>query len=356
MFSLRRKTWEEPDVDLRLSDEQRAVRETFAALMRKESTPQRVRIAESTGIDKALWQSYAQVEALGIGIPSDHGGADGGLLELALIAEEAGRRLAPIPIAETAAAARLLGRLGEKELLEPVLTGSNIVSLATGSRPVRDQLLVDGAIAHAVLAFDGESVLYVTRPDGQPTIPHRNLGGLPLARWDPDADATGRSLAEGEPARAEFARALDDVRVLRAAALTGLAGEAVQIGSEYAKVRMAFGQPIGMYQAVAHPFADILGALDGAQLLVQKACWALDSEHDDGPALASMAFVFAAETAYQASQHSLHVHGGYGFTEEYDIQLYYRRAKAWTVAFADPRRELLVLADRRFGPALPGGR
>ena len=340
-------------MDLRLTDEQRAVREAFAALFRKESTPQRVRMAESTGMDMALWQSYAQVEALGIGIPSDHGGADGGLLELALIAEEAGRRLAPIPIAETAAAARLLGRLGEKELLGPVFTGSNIVSLATGSRPVCDQLLVDGAIAHAVLAFDGESVLYVTRPDGQPTIPHRNLGGLPLARWDA---ATGRSLADGEPARAEFARALDDVRVLRAAALIGLAGEAVQIGSEYAKVRMAFGQPIGMYQAVAHPFADILGALDGAQLLVQKACWALESEHDDGPALASMAFVFAAETAYQASQHSLHVHGGYGFTEEYDIQLYYRRAKAWTVAFTDPRRELLVLADRRFGPALPGGR
>ena len=340
-------------MDLRLTDEQRAVRETFAALFRKESTPQRVRIAESTGMDRALWQSYAQVEALGIGIPSDHGGADGGLLELALIAQEAGRRLAPIPIAETAAAARLLGRLGEKELLAPVLTGSNIVSLATGSRPVGDQLLVDGAIADAVLAFDGESVRYVTRPDGQPTIPRRNLGGLPLARWDV---ATGRSLAEGEPARGEFARALDEVRVLRAAALIGLAEEAVQIGSEYAKVRMAFGQPIGMYQAVAHPFADILGALDGAQLLVQKACWALDSEQDDGPALATMAFVFAAETAYQASQHSLHVHGGYGFTEEYDIQLYYRRAKAWTVAFADPRRELLVLADRRFGPALPGGR
>ena len=53
-----------------------------------------------------------------------------------------------------------------------------------------------------------------------------------------------------------------------------------------------------------------------------------------------VAFVFAAEMAYQASQHSLHVHGGYGFTEEYDIQLYYRRAKAWAVAFADPRHEL----------------
>ena len=335
MFSLRRKTWEEPDVDLRLSDEQRAVRETFAALFRKESTPQRVRIAESAGMDKALWQSYAQLEALGIGIPADYGGADGGLLELALIAR--GGRPSSGPDSGRGDRGRGPSAWSPRRK-RAVGTGINRIEhrvAGNGQRPVGDQLLVDGAIADAVLAFDGKSLLYVTRPDGQPTIPRRNLGGLPLARWDA-ADASGRSLAEGEPARAEFATALDEVRVLRAAALIGLAGEAVQIGSEYAKVRKAFGQPIGMYQAVAHPFADILGALDGAQLLVQKACWALDSEHDDGPALASMAFVFAAETAYQASQHSLHVHGGYGFTEEYDIQLYYRRAKAWTVAFADP--------------------
>ena len=340
-------------MDLRLSDEQRAVRATFAALFRKESSPQRVRIAESTGLDRGLWRSYGAVEALGIGIPSDYGGSDGSLLELALLAEEAGRRLAPIPVAETAAAARLLARLGEKELLAPVLNGSSIVSLATHSAPVGDQLLVDGAIADAVLALDGDCLLYVPRPDGQPTIPRRNLGGLALARWDIRADSP--SLVEGEQARVEFAATLDEVRVLRAAALVGLAREALRIGSEYTKVRQAFGQPIGMYQAVAHPFADALSALDGAHLLVHKACWALDGEQDEGPALAAMAFIFAAETAYQASQHSLHVHGGYGFTEEYDIQLYYRRAKAWAVAFADPRHELLVLADRRFGPALSGG-
>ena len=64
-----------------------------------------------------------------------------------------------------------------------------------------------------------------------------------------------------------------------------------------------------------------------------------------------MAFVFAAETAYAAAQHSLHIHGGYGFTVECDIQLYYRRAKAWVTAFADPERELDVVADRAYGPS-----
>jgi alkylation response protein AidB-like acyl-CoA dehydrogenase len=342
-------------VDLRLSEEQRAVRDTFAALFRKESTPQRVRIAEVSGFDEQLWRGYADIGAVGIGVPADCGGADGGLLELALVAEEAGRRLAPIPVAETAAAARLLGRLREKQLLEPILTGSSIVSLATRPAPVGQQWLVDGAIADGVLALDGESLLYVTRPDGLPKIPRRNLGGLAVERWD-STDCERTPLAEGDQAWGLFAEALDEVRVLRAAALIGLAAEAVRIGSDYAKVRHAFGQPIAMYQAVAHPFADAVAALDGAQLLIHKACWALDSGYTDGAALASMAFVFAAETAYQASQHSLHVHGGYGFMEEYDIQLYYRRAKAWAVAFADPRGELLTLADRRFGPVSTGGR
>src|SRR6202000_1628882 len=161
----------------------------------------------------------------GIVIPSDYGGSDGSLLELALLAEEAGRRLAPIPVAETAAAARLLARLGEKELLASVLTGSSIVSLATRSAPVGDQLLVDGAIADAVLAFDGKALLHVPRPDGQTTRPRTNLGGLGLARWD--TATTGRVLAEGEQARSGFAAALDEVRVLRAAGLVGLAREAL---------------------------------------------------------------------------------------------------------------------------------
>jgi alkylation response protein AidB-like acyl-CoA dehydrogenase len=341
-------------VDLGLTSEQRAVREAFAALFGKQATPERVRKAEVTGFDELLWRHFADIGALGMGVPSDCGGGDGGLLELALAAKEAGRRIAPIPVAETAAAARLLSRLNEKELLAPVLNGSVIVSVATWPGPVSQQMLVDGAIADAVLALDGNSLVYVSRRDGLPKAARRNLGGLPIGRWD--TPGSTRVLAKGDEARMAYEAALDDVRVLRAAALVGLASEAVGIGSRYAIVREAFGQPIGMYQAVAHPFADALAALDGAQLLVHKACWAIDSEQDEAGALAAMAFVFAAEAAYHATAHSLHVHGGYGFMEEYDIQLYYRRAKAWAAAFADPRRELLTVADRRFGPVTSGGR
>jgi alkylation response protein AidB-like acyl-CoA dehydrogenase len=175
----------------------------------------------------------------------------------------------------------------------------------------------------------------------------RNVGSMPLARW---ASNSERTVASGATAIEAFATALDEIRVLRAAALVGLAFEAIEMGAIYARERRAFGVPIGSYQAVAHPLADAVVAADGAQLLVWKACWALTTGHPQGPALASMALLFAGRTAYTAAQHSLHIHGGYGFMEEYDIQLYFRRGKAWHAAFADPHRELALLADRRLGP------
>lgn len=333
-------------MNLGLTDDQQAVRATFATLFAKESSPERVRAAEGTGFDEALWKILAELGVVGIAVPSDLGGAGAGLLELALIAEEAGRHLAAVPLAEPWAAARLLARLDRADLLGPALDGSRLVSLAPARVPVGEQLLPDGAIADVVLARSDQDVIIAGRP--QMVAPVANLGALPLARW---ADVKTSIVQTGSSAVSAFEAARDDVRVLRAAALVGLTARVVEIGADYAKDRKAFGIPIGGYQAVAHPLADAAMFHDGAQLLVWKACWALDAGDPDGPALASMAFTFASETAYRAAEHSLHLHGGYGFMQEYDVQLYYRRAKAWSTVFDDPRRELAAIADRRFGPA-----
>jgi alkylation response protein AidB-like acyl-CoA dehydrogenase len=335
-------------VNLALSDEQRDMRDVFANLFTKEVPPERVRAAEPTGHDAELWQLMVSTGVLGVAVPERSGGGGGGLLELALIAEEAGRRLAPVPIPETTATARLLADYGADELLGQALDGSVLVSLATRLDPLPTQLLPDGAVADIALALAGDGVVAVRRPSY--VRPVSNMGSLPIARWV-DADVAGAQLvASGPDAVPRYHRALDEVRVIRAAALVGLAHQSIEIGAQYAKERRAFGVPIGTYQGVAHPLADAVVAADGAQLLVWKACWALDESTIEGPALASMALVFAGQTAYQAAQHSLHLHGGYGFMAEYDIQLYYRRAKAWLTALADPTGELLVLADRRFGP------
>jgi alkylation response protein AidB-like acyl-CoA dehydrogenase len=334
-------------VNLGLTEEQQFVRSTFSTLFGREAAPARVRAAEPSGHDPALWAQMIATGALGVGVPEDDGGGGGGILELALIAEEAGRRVAPIPFAEPAAAARLLAACGAVDLLEDALAGASIVSLATRPGAVESQLLTDGAVADVVLALEPDRVIAVRRPpDVRPTS---NMGSLPLARWRRADDV--EVLAEGAEVRRWFSAALDEVRVLRAATLVGLASEAIEIGAAYAREREAFGIPIGTYQAVAHPLADALVAKDGAQLLTWKACWALAEGLPSAPALASKAYVFAAETAYAAAQHSLHLHGGYGFTVECDIQLYYRRAKAWVTTFADPERELDVVAGRIFGPA-----
>jgi alkylation response protein AidB-like acyl-CoA dehydrogenase len=336
-------------VNLALTEEQQFVRETFASLFAKESSAARVRQAEAAGHDPDLWQLLVETGALGVGVPQDSGGGGGGLLELALIAEEAGRRVAAVPLPEMAAAVRLLAECGAGELLHDVLSGSRILSLATAPGPVERQLLTDGAIADIVLGLQGDQIVAVHRPAD--VRPVSNMGALPMARWD--APAKADVLAKGDRPRHAFATALDEVRILRSAALNGLASEAIEIGAAYARERQAFGVPIGTYQAVAHPLADALVAKDGAQLLTWKACWAATERLPRASSLAAMAFVFSAETAYTASQHSLHIHGGYGFTVECDIQLYYRRAKAWVTTFADPDRELDFVAERTLGPA-PG--
>jgi alkylation response protein AidB-like acyl-CoA dehydrogenase len=332
-------------VDLSLNPEQQAVREAFATLFAKESTPSRVRAVEADGFDPRLWSTVQDMGAVDVGIPTERGGGGGGLLELSLIAQEAGRWVAPIPFAEPPAAARLCAEVGAGDLVAAIVEGAQLVSLCTRRSGLAGQLLADGSIADVVVSLEGDRLVANSRPAEVRAVP--NLGGLPLARWDPLGPPV--VLAAGEVAVDAFERACDDVRLLRAAALFGLTSEAIEIGAAYARERLAFGVPIGSYQAVAHPLADAVTANDGLELLIRKAAWALDEALPSGPTLASKAFVFAAETAQRATQHSLHIHGGYGFTQEYDIQLYYRRAKAWSVVFADPAHELLTLADRLYG-------
>ncbi|MDQ1536356.1 MAG: hypothetical protein QOE58_749 [Actinomycetota bacterium] len=336
-------------MDLRLTEEQRALQESVMALLSREVSTADVRRAESMGLDRRLWGLMAATGLPGIGVAERLGGGGGGLLEMCLVTEAAGAALAPVPLVGTLAASRLLSRAGAEGELTPILSGHTIASLATGHGPIGSQLLADGAAADVVVAMEPSGLVVHDRPHDVSASPARNMGGLLAAFW-PGITA-GRVLLSGPEAKRLWEAALDETRVLLAAALVGLARSATEIGAQYSKERSAFGQPIAMYQAVAHPFADALTAQDGAQMLVWKAAWALDSGDPRGPALASSAFVFAAETAFAAAGHSLHVHGGYGFMEEYDIQLYYRRAKAWACAFSDPERELLLVADRRFGRA-----
>jgi alkylation response protein AidB-like acyl-CoA dehydrogenase len=136
---------------------------------------------------------------------------------------------------------------------------------------------------------------------------------------------------------------------LTAAALAGLARGALDLGVDYAKARRQFGVAIGAFQAVQHRLADVATAVEGARWLAYEAAWAQSEDPGRASALASMAMLFSAASAEQAASASLHFHGGYGFMLEYDIQLYFRRAKGWALVNGDPGREYRRLAALLFG-------
>jgi hypothetical protein len=295
------------------------------------------------------------VGALGVpamGVEPTLGGAGAGLLDLELVSERYGAALAPVPIVESWVAARLLAEAGD--------AGSGALGHLTADRPAPAtvalrpahegvaRLVPAGAVAALVAGLDGDE-LVVVEADPPPDAPVRSLGDAPIA--DRSVRSGDRTvLAGGDRAHALHEHAVDEWRVLTAGALVGLAGAALELGVEYAKQRHQFGVPIGSFQALAHQLADVATMVDGAQLLTREAAWAADEHEADAPALARMAFLFASRTAQRTTAAALHVHGGYGFTLEYDIQLHHRRAKAWPLLLGDPRRESGHLADALFGP------
>jgi alkylation response protein AidB-like acyl-CoA dehydrogenase len=335
-------------MDLALSEDQELIRETFRAFFDQESSLEGVRAAEPLGFSPELWKKLGPTGAVAMGVPESDGGGGTGLLEMALVAEELGRTLAPVPFVEAAVAARALAAAGAKAALERVVDGSLLPTLVL--RPLErapEQLVPAGAVADLALALEGDALVALARPQPGPAAV-RNHASAPLARW-PLAAARRETLARGPAARAVFEQALDEWKLVTAASLVGLGREALRIAAEYAKGRVQFGAPIGSYQGIAHPLADRATELDGAGLLVSEAIWAREAEPARAPALASLAFAFAAEVASRTASFALHTHGGYGFTLEYDAQLYLRRAKGWALVWDDPRAELLRAADRLWG-------
>jgi alkylation response protein AidB-like acyl-CoA dehydrogenase len=328
-------------VDLSLTAEQRQLVESFAAVYARESTSERVRAAEPLGFDAKLWKTLVETGAVEMAVDES-----AGVLELALIAEQYGRTVASAPIIEAQVAARLLANCGGADLLGKVLAGDNLVSFAP--RATRGNVLTlvpGGAVANAVLAFVDDRLIAV--PIRENRQPVENLGSLPLADVTVSDDVV--ELAEGDDAHRMFDDALNLWLALTAAALAGAAKKAVGLGVEYAKQRHAVGNPIGSFQAVSHPLADSATAADGALLLAFEAACAFVDEPDRVRELAAMAFAFAYETARDATQRSLHIHGGYGFGMEGDIQLYYRRVRGWAMVYGESAVALDRVADARYG-------
>ncbi len=336
-------------MDLRPSPEQQQLVSTFADIYRTSSGTEAVASAEGSGHLPQLWHLLQQTGALEMAVPESLGGHGASLLDLELVAEQHGRAIAPAPLIEAQVAARALARIpGERAAaaLASALHGELVTVAVRPCAPSptgeRAELVPAGAIASRALVRSGQQLLLVDLAAS--ATPVANLGSLPLADVTVPADAP--VLLEGSEAVAVFATAVDEWRVLTAAALSGLARRALEIGVAYVKERKAFGQYIGAFQAIAHPLADRAAEVDGCELLVREAAWAADEDPARAPELAAMALGFAAETARDTTSVALHAHGGYGFMLEYPIQLYFRRARAWGGVLENPATSYRAVADR----------
>lgn len=340
-------------MNLDFTEEQQALRGTLRDFFEKESPPRAVRAAEPLGFDAALWRKVCELGLPFVAVPEELGGGGAGWVELAIAAEALGQYLAPVPLIEAAVAGGLLATIAPSAA-EAAVAGERLATLALSPAALSPatggvaRLVPAGAVADLVLVLRGEELLLVEQR-GRPAAAVPNLGAMPLA--DCAVPESAVVLARGEEAVAAWSRGVRQWRLLTAAALAGLAARALDIGLGYVLQRRAFGVLIGSFQTVQHRLADHATSVDGARLLAYKAAWAFDSWLPSAGFLAEAAFLFAAETAFATASDSLHFHGGYGYTLEYDIQLYFRRAKAWPLVAGDRRAGYAALARSRYGAA-----
>lgn len=340
-------------MNLSLTEDQRLLSETFAKLFQHESSPERIRAAQPTGFDEALWHQIVELGVPLMRVEEKSGGAGFGLMDATVLIEEAGRHLASVPVIEMLVVGRILAdplnQSGCAKWLEEFANGKAMVSLAlfdvaTSPR----QLISAGAVADAVLCLDGDKLLLATGGD-HPLL--ANVGASPLAHWQLDGSGTGEHivLQQGIGAVQLFESAVEEWKLLTAVYLGAIGRQALEIAAEYSKEREAFGQLIGSYQGLAHPMADAATEIEGVILLAKGAIWAMAESRPDSAALISMAYWWATQATNRATAKALHVFGGYGLSLEYDIQLYFKRGKAIPLVYGDPNEELDRVAQRLWG-------
>lgn len=333
-------------LDYSLTEDHVDLQTAYRQFFKTYSDIEAVRAAEPSGFDKSLWERLCAMGATTMALPESVGGDGATLVDLTLVAEELGRSLAPVPWIDHVVAARLLERLGA--LGSPdgpdIVNGTQLVAIdpqqvaSTGPR-----LVPAGSIADHIVVLDGDNIVQL----GFSSRPARvdNIGKLPMAWVDPAAADSRVVLASGADAVVEYQRALDEWRLLTAAALVGLVEETMTIAAEFAKSRYTLGVPIGTLQGISHPLANIAITVQSGRGLARRAAWFLDNEPDERPELAPSAYVFMAEEAAKAATMAVHVQGGLGVSAEAAATAYLVRARGWALAGGDPGASAVRIAQ-----------
>ncbi len=370
-------------MDLDLTSEQEMLRQMVRGVCRSYASVETVRAMEDdpVGYPTDLWKQMAALDLIGLMIPAEYGGSAMSALEGAVVYMELGRALAPTPhFVSAVMAAGVLLRSGSEaqkhEWLPRIVAGDAIVTTAwlepgngytargvqTHARPDGDHVVLEGVKSHVPFASAATAMIVLARTGAGDTdidlfVVDAGQSGLTTTQQltvasDAQYEVSLSNVRVPESARVGAAGSgwdtwhdtlLDGV-VLLAAQAVGGARYALDITVQYAKDREQFGKPLGAFQAIAHYLSDAVTAVDGAETLVFEAAWAAATGRSIDR-LAPMAKLFACKTFRDVTAMAQQVFGGVGFTVEYDIQLYFRRAKQLQISWWDDRRlEELIAA------------
>lgn len=325
--------------------------------------------ASGPGFSRDHWQHIADLGWLGLTVPELHGGAGLGFVDLVVVLEETGRSLFPSPLVSNTLAAYAIRRFGSQKQqsrwLPRLVDGSAIGSLALAEEdgvPGPEGVKLAGRTAGKHLTLTGEKwfvgdaaaadlIVVAYRKGksrelglavverGTPGLSAKDLPGIDLTKRlgcvALDRVKIGLDAVLPKGNAAAIAQLFDVGALAVTAEAVGAAEAALRLTAGYAKQRVQFGRPIGTFQAVKHPLAEMYVDIQSFQSLVYYAAWCVDHGHKDLPLAVSRAKAYASEALPRIGIDAIQLHGGIGYTWEYDAQLYLKRAKWLRPAFGD---------------------
>jgi alkylation response protein AidB-like acyl-CoA dehydrogenase len=359
-----------------LTDEELALADSVRKFVADRSplTSLRQLIASGEPYDAGVWkQMTAQLGLAGLTIPESYGGVGAGYSALAVALTELGAGLVASPLLACVLAAEVLLQLDDEaakdELLPRIAGGELIATLAVassaggrvtaagaGDDPAVSGAVLTGSVSPVLNGAEADVLLVPADSDGGPVVYLVNGGADGLTRTRLTAVDHSRSLARialaGTPGRAltgDAAAALsaagDLANLALAAESAGAMKACLDMASAYARIRVAFGQPIGAFQAVKHRLADMEKSWELGNATLRDAARAGDEKPDRFSVAASVARVLLAGAYADAAVDTVQLHGGIGFTWEHDAHLYYKNGLSNKVLLGGPGEQLDRLAD-----------
>lgn len=376
-------------MDFAFTEEQQDLRETARAFLAEHASSERVRAAMEgeSGWDDALWaQLGAELGWTAVHIPEEYGGLGLGYVELVALLELMGERIVCSPYFATLAlganAILVAGSEEQKQQwLGPIAEGERTATLALTEANGRwdpagietlcepsgegyvlrgtKRYVLDGAAADWLIVAarapgtvgeDGISLFRV--PSETPGVARKPLPTVDQTRRQAEIGFDGVSVpasallgtaGEGGPA---LLRILDLAAVALAAEQVGGAQRCLDMAVEYASTRVQFGRVIGSFQSIKHKCADMMVAVEAARSAVYYAGCVAAEGSDELPRVASLAKAYCSDAYFRCAADNVQIHGGVGFTWEYDCHLYFKRAKSSETFLGDPAYHRELVAQR----------